>query len=124
MWMHAGWSSGQSIQVGAIQLSLFGTHLAIIALNQCGGGGSGGSMKGPAPRRRIDSFFFPASSYDYIVQKARWITDADVIARKKWQKRVLISRLDLSRREAVRSPSAGILPCRISHEFDFLFPFA
>ena len=61
MWMHAGWSSGQSIQVGAIQLSLFGTHLAIIALNQCGGGsgGSGGSMKGPAPRRRIDSFFFP-----------------------------------------------------------------
>ena len=63
--LHAGRSSGQSIQVGAIQLSLFGTHLAIIALNQCGvgggGGGGGGGMKGPAPlrRRRIDSFFFP-----------------------------------------------------------------
>ena len=59
--LHAGRSSGQSIQVGAIQLSLFGTHLAIIALNQCGVGGGGGGMKGPAPlrRRRIDSFFFP-----------------------------------------------------------------
>ena len=54
--------------------------------------------------------------HDCIVQKAGWITDHnglrtydgdDVIARKKWQKRVLISRLDISLPQRSRfSPSA------------------
>ena len=54
--------------------------------------------------------------HDCIVQKAGWITDHnglrtydgdDVIARKKWQKRLLISRLDISLPQRSRfSPSA------------------